>query len=138
MARVGMRNSGLSILTNFELKPPDLSVTTTLPAMERSRSNHECHIPPPYVSTPTWRYPDCERFEMGRTCESLFQDWYKATACQKFYLEVRTIYVGSNDAESSSTLPLLGKSKRNKRRLVSVRRCLESRIREGEDPHLVK
>jgi hypothetical protein len=58
---------GRSIFTSLELNLPDLSLTTTLPATERSRSSQECHMPPPYVSTPTWRYADLLRFEMGRT-----------------------------------------------------------------------
>ena len=41
--------------TVFEQRRMLVTLTTALPATVRSRSNHVCHIPPPYVSTPTIR-----------------------------------------------------------------------------------
>lgn len=55
MAKVGIRSKGRLILMSLDTNDPFLSAVTILPARLRSRSNHECQIPPPYVSTPTWR-----------------------------------------------------------------------------------
>ncbi|PHH70313.1 hypothetical protein CDD83_5468 [Cordyceps sp. RAO-2017] len=66
MASVGMRSSGRSTRTSrWATPPPSARRTMTRPAMLRSRSNHECQMPPPYVSTPTCRYPAADRFDTG-------------------------------------------------------------------------
>ena len=47
IARVGIRSKGRSILMSLDANEPFLSAVTILPARLKSRSNHECQIPPP-------------------------------------------------------------------------------------------
>ena len=80
-------------------------------------------MPPPYVSTPTWRYLELLRFEMGRTLpeSSTNQGSQQKLQC-KSYFQGRTVYVSRDDAQTMAMSPLPWESKRNQRSLVSVLR----------------
>ena len=47
IAKVGIRSRGRLILMSLDANEPFLSAVTILPARLKSRSSHECQIPPP-------------------------------------------------------------------------------------------